>query len=186
MAARQKHGFDNEKKIIGANGLRSAKGYTNKWDAYADIAHVGNMKYYDLPVQIKTIRKGGSVDMGDVFRHSKTDQDFILHVEFYDKKDKTKIMESHILYIDIGKWKTLFEFGDYNFLRECLGRITNKHSDDIRWKKMMFEMKSRWGDRPVKLAPKRDHKKQKRIQCTIPNSKFYNEIIPMFKKATYY
>ena len=99
MAARQKHGFDNEKKIIGANGLRSAKGYTNKWDAYADIAHVGNMKYYDLPVQIKTIRKGGSVDMGDVFRHSKTDQDFILHVEFYDKKDKTKIMESHILYI---------------------------------------------------------------------------------------
>lgn len=189
MVARHEHGFKNENRIINKHGLKGAEGYTDKWDAIAPRASTGHGKhqkmYFNVPVQIKTIREGGSVDMGDVFRHSKTNEDFILHVDFYNKKDKSKIVESHILYIEVEKWKPLFKFEGYDFLRKCLNEITNAYSDDLKWKGMISEMKERWGDRPVKLAPKRDHKKQKRIQCTIPNRKFYNEIVPVFKKATY-
>jgi len=185
VTARQAHGFKNESKVIKDNNLIDVRGYTAKWDAKAPCVRASGRLYYNVPDQIKTIRQGGSVDMGDVFRHAKTDENFILHVDFYDKKDKDNILESHILYVDIEKWKEFFKFDGYEFLRECLVDISNEYSDDARWKQMMSEMKTRWGTRPVHLAPKRDHKKQKRIQCTIPNAKFYNEILPMFAKAEY-
>jgi len=185
VTARQQHGFDNEDRVIRDHGLVDVRGYTDKWDAYAPCVRVGNKVYHNVPDQIKTIRRGGSVDMGDVFRHSQTKENFILHVDFYDKEDRTKIVESNILYVDIEKWNSIFRFEDYAFLKECLTKITNEYSDDLRWKGMMAEMHNRWGSRPVHLAPKRDHKKQKRIQCTIPNRKFYEEIVPMFSKAEY-
>mgnify|MGYP003137363895 FL=1 len=186
MAARQGHGFRNEQRIIEKYGLEDVSGYTDKWDAYAPVVVAGDKKYFNVPVQIKTIREGGSIDMGDVFRHSKTSEDFILHVDFYDKGNKRKIVESHILYIDIKRWKPFFDFEDWGFLRECLDNITNDHSDDARWGEMRNMMHKLWGDhRPIKLAPKRDHKKQKRIQCTIRNNTFKDQIVRMFQGAVY-
>ena len=108
----------------------SLRGYTDKWDARVPCVRTDGRLYYNMPDQIKTIRQGGSVDMGDVFRHAETDENFILHVEFYDKKDKTNILESHILYVDIEKWKEFFKFDGYEFLRECLVDISNEYTED--------------------------------------------------------
>jgi len=110
VTARQAHGFKNESKVIKDNNLIDVRGYTAKWDAKAPCVRASGRLYYNVPDQIKTIRQGGSVDMGDVFRHAKTDENFILHVDFYDKKDKDNILESHILYVDIEKWKEFFKF----------------------------------------------------------------------------
>ena len=81
----------------------------------------------------------------------------------------------------------MFQFEHYGWLRECLSEITNRHSDDIKWKEMMADMNKRWDptNRIVHLAPKRDHKKQKRIQCTIPIKKFHDLLLPKFSKARY-
>ena len=193
MAARQQHGFDNEKSVISSNDLVDVgeiEGYTSKWDARAPKANILELNKIveNVPTQIKTIRYGGSVDMGDVFRHAENTENFILQVDFYTgpKKD-LNIVESHKVYVDADKWAELFEFEDYGFLKECLKEITNEYSDDSKWKGMMAEMHNRWGKdrRVIHLAPKRDHKKQKRIQCTIPNVKFYEKFLPLFNRVEY-
>jgi hypothetical protein len=188
MTARQAHGFKNELMVIDRYNLNKATSYTAKWDAIAPRIVVGQRVIKDVPTSIKTIREGGSVDMGDIFRHAKNGNDFVLHVDFYrGPRSELNIVETYTIYIESGKWRSLFEFGHYDFLRGCLHEITNSYSDDLKWKSMMAEMNKLWRreERIVHLAPKRDHKKQKRIQCTIPNRKFRELLVPMFSKAKY-
>jgi hypothetical protein len=193
MSARQSHGFKNEKRIIKENNLIDAEateGYTSKWDAYAPRAVIVDSKIVvkNVPTQIKTIKYGSSVDMGDVFRHANNKEDFILQVDFYiGPKNNLEIIESHKIYIDSKKWSKLFEFEHYDYLKKCLKEITNEYSDDDKWTGMIAEMHNRWKkeNRVIHLAPKRDHKRQKRIQCTIPNQKFYKMLLPLFSRIKY-
>jgi len=193
MVARQAHGFSNEKRIIEEHNLidvSKTEGYTSKWDAIAPEALIlgTQRRVTDVPTSIKTICHGNSVDMGDVFRHAKNTEDFILQVDFYvgSKKD-LDIVESHKIYIDSQTWATLFKFDHYDYLRDCVRKITNHENDDPKWRNMMKKMHDLWEKpkRIVHLAPKRDHKKQKRVQCTIPNEKFYNQLLPLFPKVEY-
>lgn len=193
MAARQEHGFSNEKRIIKEHNLidvSKTEGYTSKWDAIAPAALIlsPQQRVTDVPTSIKTIRHGGSVDMGDVFRHAKNTEDFILQVDFYvGPKKELNIVESYKIYIDSQTWGLLFKFEHYDYLRQCLREITNDYSDDPKWRNMMEKMHDLWEKpkRIVHLAPKRDHKKQKRMQCTIPNEKFYNQLLPLFPEVEY-
>ena len=166
MAERQEHAFEYESRIILENNIIKSEGYTDKWDAFEN----------DIPVSVKNIKLNSGVDFGDFKRQTLLNQDFYLYVGFW-QTDKTNIVKEYKILISFENWKKYF--GDITIISDMIGemkQISNDRSDDGKWK----EFRKKWNllykksnNNPViTLRFKRDHKKQKRIQCGISSSKF--------------
>ena len=188
MAARQNHGFINEHKVCKRENLitwkqfveanpqykESCGEYVSTWDA-VDLSSPSNA----LMVQIKTIKEGAAVELGDIFRNSKKSKPFRLIVEFYEKEDKTrsKIVKTFDILVDPEKWQSHFKFSDYEEWKEWINnKVSNCYSYDQTWKAEREERKSNWHrQNPTSLVTptfKRDHKKQRRIQCSVNSNNF--------------
>lgn len=170
---RQGHGFLFEDKVFEKYGVEKAVGYTDKWD--------GTINGY--PVSIKCEKYGSDIEMADFTRNALNKESFYLIVGFW-KGDKTNIVEEHILFINGNEWHELFPEHFVDDFKDMLANITNDHSDDAKWRQMMNEQKSKWKDETDNLVRprfKRDHKKQKRIQCAINNKDFYSYFIPKYE-----
>ena len=176
MVARQNHGFIYESMVIDLYELNKASGYTNEYDAYT---HDG------IPVQIKCIKKGRSIDLGDIFRNSNKKSDFYLIIGFYTDiiNGKPVIDEEYVLFFTKNQWNGLFIYDDYDSMRSLLNTISNDHSDDKLWKTETKKMINRWKKVNKYIVPafKRDHKKQKRIQCRIQNKVFYEYFVKVYE-----
>lgn len=172
MPERQKHGFNFEDLVIKEENLIKAKGYTNTFDAFDKLG---------IPYQIKLIKYKSSIDLGDIFRNAKKEENFYLIVGFW-KEHKENIVEIYKLYIDFIKWNKLFEFEYYDSLKNWItNEVSNSKEYDPIWKEEIKEWKKLFGKREVAIRFKRDHKKQRRIQCAINNSNFYNYFIKEFE-----
>lgn len=173
---RQKHGFDFEAMIKEKyNILPCTDGhYTYQWDGMLN----------GIPVSIKTEQLGSDVEMASFERNAQHTCTFYLIVGFWDGK-KDNIVTTEILLIDGNEWHQLF---DENIVNEChdfLASITNDYSDDERWSQGCKELKEKWQVSTSNLIRprfKRDHKKQKRMQCAINYTDFYEYFIPRYKK----
>ena len=194
MVARQQHGFDYENHIIDKFNLIKAENYQSKDDAYI-IDKGGN--YY--PIQAKCIKFGSPIDMGSLDRNRNRSIDFALIVGFWHNGVLGKeLIEEHLLTIDINWWKDLFcaPIGFYEEINNFLLNTSNDKEDDFKWvdgcKKYDTLWKDSWKDYTTKFSDKwgevykerlilprfkRDHKKQKRIQCAIPNKLFYKHFL---------
>ena len=181
--ARQQHGFDFENTLIAKHSWTKSKNHTDEFDAYTKK---------NVPVQIKTVKAGSEIDFGDVFRNAEKKHDFILVVAFW-KGAKTNITDQIALRINADIWRPLFSFTDPNTrraLKEEMNLISNMRVDDGRWKHFMTTYKKTWTDtvlpgggppqRVVELRFKRDHKKQKRLQCAIKLSNWRNYFLNVF------
>lgn len=192
MPARQQHGFDYQEHIIKQFSLRPSGIYTGKNDAYS-LERDGK----ELPVQIKSIKKGASIDLGDYKRNKNKDREFAIFVGFWEHI-KSNIVEEHLLIPPIAWWHGLFVMEEmydasiFSFLSE----ISNSPLDDAKWvagrKFYTYKWKEYWAvvresfenkwkesytERLVLPRFKRDHKTQKRIQCAIPNKIFYKHFL---------
>ena len=65
---RQWHGFKFENYVKEKYGINLSTNYTDKWDG----------EWNNYPVSIKHIKKGGAVDLGDVFRQASVSKDLYL------------------------------------------------------------------------------------------------------------
>lgn len=182
---RQAHGFSYQDTIITKYNLSKIDPYTgkklkydDKWDAYFNF----------IPVQIKDKKKGGNIELADMFRQSETTEDFLLIVGFW-QDDKTNIVEEHILYIKGNEWYPLFNHECLNKYKQLLNTITNDYSDDNKWKQKINELRKEWKKLTPYLIvprPKRDHKDQKRIQCAINNVPFYKYFLPKYEVGDFF
>lgn len=188
MAARQQHGFDYQEYVIKQLDLKADTNYIGENDAYCM-----EKNGIDYPILIKFIKKGSAIDLSDYKRNKNRDKDFVLIVGFWEGI-KGNIVEEHVLCPPHEWWQGLFmidnDFDEdmYNFLKN----ISNDKSEDVIWKKTIKEFKIRWNDywkenktefenfwdcvcpeRLIQPRFKRDHKKQKRIQCAVSNKNFY-------------
>lgn len=174
---RQAHGFifeDYVEKEYGVN--RENKTYTDKWD--------GEWRGY--PVSIKHIKKGNAVDLGDIFRQASINQDFFMFVDFYETPTVSDSDDIHILFIPAEKWQEYFMPLDKfeNKFRNALTSVTNNKVDDQKWTQLRTECVNYWKENTNKIITpngKRDHKSQKRWQCSINKTNFFNEIIPNYE-----
>ena len=186
---RQIHGFIFEENQIKERDLTEWKDYiikyplvyghgiyTSTWDAI-DENKIG-VYYNGKPVQIKCIKKGGSVDLGDIFRNANKKENFDLIVGFWEGS-KTNIVETYLIEVDYQKWNKLFEWDKYEELRNWITNIvSNDKSYDIQWKNECKFYKNDWGtDRIIQPRFKRDSKKQRRIHCGITYNKFIQYLI---------
>lgn len=168
MSERQSHGFSYEKTVIEKYGMEGSVGYTTEWDA----------RYKGIPVSIKTKKIGQSVEMADFFRNSNKTEDFILVVGFWGD-EKGVIVEEHFLYINKNYWMSQFDPLLVESFRNIFDGVTNSYEDDDKWKKRREDATKLWEEKGsiIKVNFKRDHKKQKRVQCSIKNKEFYDILV---------
>lgn len=169
---RQKHGFQYELQTICKYNLKKADSYTCPFDAY----------YKDIPVQIKCIKYGSCIEMGDYIRNKSKKNDFILIIGLWDGK-KENIIQEIVLFINHQLFKKHLQFHlDDEMLYE-MKTISNSRLDDLSWKRFCFKYKNKWPRANImQLRFKRDHKRQKRIQCAIPWKSFNNQFCHLFSK----
>lgn len=170
---RQSHGFSFEQSMAKKYNIILSNNYTDKWDG----------RINEFPVSIKTEKYGTDIEMADVFRQMNVNEDFYLIVGFWNE-NKSNIIEQHLLKINGEEYSSLFNHSFIPQLRGLLDNITNDKNDDNKWKTQTANIRSAWKEKTpnlIRLRFKRDHKKQKRIQCAINNKDFYNYFIPKYE-----
>jgi hypothetical protein len=156
--SRQLHGFIYEKNVIDRYKLYKCKEYTSKYDAFTTS---------NIPVQIKCRKYKSSIYFGDFIRTMNTKEDFILIVGTW-KNNKSNISSEDMIYVNCEKFKRMCHWRKIHEYKEYLKCISNDVSDDLEWKKFLRKCKNEYpSENLIKMNMKRDHKKQKRIQCSL-------------------
>jgi len=167
MAERQHHGFDFQKKIIKDFNLTEDGNYTGTYDAYEEDGR---------PVKIKCIKQGSSIDLGDIKRNAEEEKDHLLVIGWWSG-EKDNIIKIDTIEVKIENWKKLFNVEVIKEMREWIKNISNEKEYDKKWKEEVSYYKEKYGNYIIKPRFKRDHKSQKRIQCAINNSDYYNHFL---------
>jgi hypothetical protein len=170
---RQSHGFIYQDKKCEEHGLIQDTEYTGIWDAYTKD---------NIPCVIKTFKKGSEMPLSDIFINSNRNKDFYLIYGVWEGC-KSNIIEEKMVFIDINKWKTLFDWEFYDDLKFWIKfSVKNDKSYDNIWKSEVKKWKIKWGGkRIVQPRFKRDHKQQRRVQSAI-NYKKINIFLEYAKK----
>lgn len=182
---RQSHGFIYEKRVIENYEnlmsyeeycdvypcIENESRYTSKYDAI-DMSKKGK-NYIGKPVQIKNIKHKSSIDLGDVFRNANKEENFDLYVGFW-KNNKLNIIEEYFINVDFKKWNDLFSYDNYEEWKHWIKyEVSNSYDYDDQWKIDCDKRKKSWGhNRIIQPRFKRDHKKQRRIQCGVSYKNF--------------
>ena len=156
---RQVHGFEYQEKMCERYNLLSDENYTGMWDAYRPDG---------IPCVIKTFKKNSELPLSDIFKNASRDKDFYLMYGVWKDK-KSNIVEEKVIFIDINKWKELFDWSHYDELNNWIkNSVSNSYDYDMTWKSEVKEWKKKWDkNRLVQPRFKRDHKTQRRIQSAV-------------------
>ena len=161
----QAHGFIFEMKVIELLRANKSLKYTDEFGAAIEAEP-------PIPIQIKCIKEGSEICMGDYYRVSSIPTDFYLIVGFWNK-GKSDITQIFVDYIDHKLWTKYNSYPYIDELRMDVANISNSRSDDKKWDSIRTKHAEQWGnDRGTQLRMKRDHKFQKRVQFAIRNT-FY-------------
>lgn len=159
---RQIHGLHYEKQIISKFNWTASVCHTAKFDATTPAG---------LPVQIKLIKQGSSIDMGDFKRNSTNTLDHLLVLGRW--VGNKQIVSQDIHYITGKKLNERLRFEHTDEMLKELKTISNDPCDDKLWREFCRHYRSLYPkDNLFKLRFKRDHKKQRRIQCAMNTSDY--------------
>lgn len=174
---RQAHGFLFEEYVESIYGIdRSNKTYTDKWDG----------EWRGFPVSIKHIKKGNAIDLGDIFRQASINEDFFMFIDFYETQTVSETDEIHILFIPAKSWQNYFmptEKFELKF-RNALSSVSNDKEDDQKWTELRKDCIKFWKNNTsgfITPNGKRDHRSQKRWQCSINKTNFFKEFLPKYE-----
>jgi len=191
MVEVQKHGFGFESWIRQEIfEITVEENYGRKWDVGPDGAKHSLLPkaMHGLPVSIKTCGWGGPVNLSDAIRQMTIDEDFVMIVGFWDQvsageKNFTAIRAARFKVAD---WKRLWRSYDLDSVLSLDRAIKNM---DISSDKA-HEIADNWktknkpkDDLCLRINPKIDSKKQRRIQCSLPFQAFWNHIGEVPKQA---
>lgn len=174
--AKQFHGFQYEQKVIERFNLQKAKNYTSPYDA----------QHKSHNIQVKCMQYGSSIEFGDYLRNKQKTTNFILIVGFW-KHEKDNIVQEHIFNVNSAKLtdNLLYPYDAEMF--EEMRLITNLHEDDHIWKQFCQKHRTQWLEfkNNMDLRFRRDHKKQKRIQCGVSWKKYHSWFIDDMQRYTH-
>src|SRR5699024_2868058 len=120
------------------------------------------------------------VYMGDINRNATLTHNFILIIGFWETgSDGGKVFDDDIiLYINKELWLEQFPKDVVSKMNTVFEGITNSYADDSLWIERRKTYNKEWNDckTGINIHFKRDHKTQKRIQCSI-RREFLSEIL---------
>lgn len=181
---RQKHGFDEERYIKEHYSVDDYDdNYTSQWDGIvrsSDIVFPSMVFSLEslpaiTPVSIKTKKINCAVEMGDLMRNAKKQENFLLTVGFWEGRDKA-VVQRHFIYVPQQEWLKNFPLTSAEKMNNIFkdNNITNNVADDLRWKQTSNEYKEEWNklETGINVHFKRDHKNQRRVQCSLKKDYF--------------
>lgn len=172
--ARQGHGFIFQSGIAKLLKLYVPASYTDEVDAYSITQpHDDVMRH-----SFKTAnRRQQKIDLGDLERNGLVQHDFILYVGFW-RGFSLNIREICVMYVRAAYWRSQFPDDISPFMKKAVFEgITNDKECDAAWQERRRRLQAKWAEEVprqsfIHVNFKRDHKKQQRVQCSIPGAGF--------------
>jgi hypothetical protein len=174
----QDHGYAFEKLVIRqlTGGDLVGTDYTAEWD----IPAAKNPRT-GLPVSVKFAEWKNSVYLGDAIRQFKIDHAFELVVGFYEPdrvRGRAKIVAVHHLTFQPERWRSFWgavELGELEVLARVAKAGTIDEAQEAA-RPLAAELREKSGI--ISIHPK-INKDQRRIQCSIPFTRFYGEVLKL-------
>jgi hypothetical protein len=185
MSEVQLHGFDFENWIKKTFFAELSVSYSSKWDVPAEFnkLEIVPKAFRHLPVSIKTCKNGCPIGFGDALRQFKIEEDFLLIVGFWEQSGGDKnFVAVEAVKIVRENWRNLFQPLTEKDLQLLDSTIKNKEANYAEVRKKALEIKKSFPPTKIILNPKIDSKNQRRLQCSLPFSVFWNDLV---KKQSY-
>ncbi len=175
----QRHGFDFENWIKETFFTFNPIKYTEKWDVPADLntSTAIPAEFQRLPVSIKTSKYGSPIGFGDAVRQFDNDEDFLLIVGFWKQDGGYKNFVSvEAVKVTVDDWKKLFLPLIEGDVKNLDSTIKDRSIDYWEARKRAREEKKtpKFKSASIVLNPKIDSKDQRRLQCSLPFTVFWN------------
>lgn len=173
-SARQKHGYVYESHLVDRLGLVPTAHATNAWDAFSRSG---------VPVSIKTKKIGGAVELGSWKLRASNSADFYFLVGFWGDASK-QVVDERFMKIPGEFWQHQFPEFYHQKIDELFQGVSNHPDYDAEWdaRRKAFQeeylMYRRKSGSIIRMNPKRDHKTQLRMQCSID----YNTVMSLYNK----
>jgi len=174
MTARQSHGFQFEAYMKNHLGIDKGKSF--------DIPPYPNC-YNNEGISIKCIGEGGSISLGSAKIQYRIQDDFYFIVSFYNKsKNKIEIIWLKEIYVTKEEWRELWGDIEEQDILKLEGLITDKSKRKLSKPELndfRIYIKKEKGKilqnkvSIIKLHQKIDSGTQRRLQCSIPNKRFF-------------
>lgn len=167
----QSHGFSFEQQVW--NHL-FGRGYTDDWD----IPGAANLENPGVPISVKYIGWKNSIYLGDAIRQRSIDEPFEMVVGFYETSDSgnKETVALHRLSFSPQEWGVLWgeiTVEDLTNLAEAIQHGSIEEAQDFA-RKRAAELRAQ---SPVMSINPKINKDQRRIQCSIPFTVFYREVL---------
>ena len=187
MAEVQRHGFDFENWVKTTFFTQNQFNYTEKWDipAQFNISNAVPGHLRGLPVSIKTCKNGGQVGFGDALRQYRNTEDFLLIVGFWTQAGAYKnFVAVEGVKVTVEAWRNLFLPLVEDDIQKLDSLIKNRelHYSEVRQRAQEIKKLESYAQTKIVLNPKIDSKIQRRLQCSLPFSIFWNDFA---KKSPY-
>ena len=179
MAEVQFHGFTFENWVKQEFFAGHVGGYSSHWDVPAELnrSDILQSEFRGLPVSIKTARVGSPLGLGDAVRQIRIDYDFVMIAGFWEQRTATDKFFTQIgaARITRGRWQSLWSpiTTTQIYLLDSAVKDRKVHYVDTRLAAQEIKQRYRFDTATIVVNPKIDSKKQRRVQCSIPNSSFW-------------
>jgi hypothetical protein len=180
MVEVQAHGFSFEKWVRDHFFSAYQGTYMQKWDVPPDrnVDVSVPEKFHNLPVSIKTAKLGSPIGLGDVLRQRQIDHDFLMIVGFWEQRTATEkwIVDIGCAAIDSKAWRGLWgqlTLAEISSIDNVVKNL-HEHYSVARAKAQQWKVKPAVQTSTLVINPKIDSKTQRRIQCSLPHTTFWN------------
>jgi len=180
MVEVQAHGFSFEKRVRDHFFSGYQGTYMQKWDVPHDYKGETSVpaKFQNLPVSIKSAKFGSPIGLGDVLRQRQIGQNFLMIVGFWQQRTPTEkwIVDIGCAMFDIAAWQNLWgqlTLEDISSIDRVVKNL-NEHYSIVRAKAQQWKTKPAVQTSTLVINPKIDSKSQRRIQCSLPYTTFWN------------
>lgn len=169
---RQSYGFEVEDMLIESEYQEIPDNtYTGEFDAQTIEGKPVQIKV--KKVNLKTLNiTDQRIELGGYQRLIK-DSDFFLDIVFYQKEEGLNVPVKRLRFdIDHLKWNQYItdEMIEMMSVKNVFDGITNSYDDDLKWTERRKSLTKDYNKKYLTIFKplfKRDHKKQKRVQCSV-------------------
>jgi len=174
----QHHGFVFEKWVRDTFfGGYVQPDYTQKWDIPKEI----NKNHGGLPCNMKAIKYGTSVDMGDALRQFQVDEPFILIIAFWQQEDdKKRIVNIVAPTVTPEMYRKLWEPITLQDLKRLDAVVKDRKLGYREARAAAQKIKSAppFTRAIITVNPKIDEKSQRRLQCSLSFRNAFKHLAP--------
>ncbi|MBI5684647.1 MAG: hypothetical protein HZC54_06175 [Verrucomicrobia bacterium] len=174
----QRHGYVFEKWVRDTFfGGYTLLDYTQKWDIPKEV----NKLHGGLPCNMKAIKYGSSVDMGDALRQFQVDEPFILIIAFWQQESGQKrIVNILAPTVTPALYRKLWAPITLEDLKRLDAVVKDRHLSYREARAAAQKIKSAppFTRAIITVNPKIDEKGQRRLQCSLSFKKFFEHLAP--------